>query len=186
MARHATIIGETEDLDGFLWDVREVRPTRHGFSLFIGWPSGFRGKGCGGPRLIPTRELQDYWAARALSRDGSIFDLPAGATALKRLRRSMGFNSYAAHQQWWQEHIFDLARLSLTDFARIHGVCLSDVSRVSKEFFGPRQRHPGWFQQPQAKALLLSDLPHAWVAHKLGISIGASGRLRSMLRRQNP
>lgn len=40
MSRRAQIIGETIDIFGVCWDVRERRPTKHGWDVFIGWPQG--------------------------------------------------------------------------------------------------------------------------------------------------
>lgn len=40
MAREAHIIGEAVDIHGTRWDVRERRPTNHGFWVELGWPQG--------------------------------------------------------------------------------------------------------------------------------------------------
>jgi len=186
MARHATIIGTTLDREGFPWDIRESRPTSHGFDLHFGWPHAQRGKGYGGPRLIPTPELYRYWAADRLARDGRIYDLPCSHTALRRARRIFGFNLYLAHQRWWIERLDDLCNLSGAEFARKHAICEPDVSKASRFFFGSRQRPNYWYLEPKTFALLVSDLPHAFISVQLGISIGASRRLRFNLRRIQP
>ena len=187
MARKATIIGTSRDFEGFVWDVRESRPTNHGFDLLLGWPflgaEPQRGKGFGGPRIIPTRELQAYWDGNQLARDGAIYDLPAGRTALKRVRALFGFNLYLANESWWLDRLSDLADMSGADFSRKHNVCESEVSIAHKSFFGSRQRPNGWYREPSTKSLLVSGLPHAYVADQLSISMGASARLRSMLNR---
>jgi hypothetical protein len=187
MARKAIIIGQIEDSDGFPWDVREVRQTSHGFDLFFGWPviagDAQRGKGCGGPRLIPTKALYAYWEKNKFARDGSIYNLPASRSCLKRVRAALGCNLYLANEQWWIDRLTDLCALSGAAFSRRHSVAQSDVSIAHTAFFGPRQRPNGWYSEPAIKALLMSDLPHGWVAQKFGISIGASQRLRSLLKR---
>ena len=183
MARHATIIGQIRDCNGFQWDVREIRPSSHDFSLYFGWPHGQRGKGYGGPRLIPTRELRAYWRYHSLDRNGAIFDLPAAPTTLKRVRRIFGFDSYGAHHKWWLERIDDLCNLSGAHFARKYDVHESDVSVVAKSFFGPKIRPTRWYLEPETFLLLTGSSPHAFVAMELGITLGASRRLRSNLRR---
>lgn len=185
MARHATIIDQSRDLYGEPWDIRESRETTHGFCLLLGWPEGCRGKGYGAPRIVPTKDLHGYWETRQLARDGSIYDLPASRTALKRIRQLMGLNYYVAQEQWWLERIEDLATLSGADFRRKHGSNIVTISQVHKSLFGRRQREPGWYLHPDAHLLLTGPLPHIVVAEKLNISVGASRRLRSILRRTN-
>jgi hypothetical protein len=184
MARHATIIGSVQDLDGAPWDVREIRPTAHGFDLYIGWPAGQRGPGHGGPRAIPTRELYEYWDARRLERDGSIYDLPLGHSAIKRLRALLGLNLYRESEQWWLDRLDDLLALTGAEFARRHGVHQTSVSVAHAAIFGKRLRAPGWWRNPPARGLLAGNLPRAYVADRLGISIGSVGRLRWILRRE--
>src|ERR1022692_1313838 len=45
------------------------------------------------PRLIATQPLIDFWEANRTKRDGVLFDLPAGRTTLKRVRRHLGFHN---------------------------------------------------------------------------------------------
>jgi len=184
MARHATIIGHCHDMTGDLWDIREARPTRHGFSILIGWPAGCRGPGYGGPGVIPTPELFAYWDARRLHRDNSVYDLPVARSTIKRVRKLFGINFYLEHQQWWLERLEDLATLPGADFAckyhRHEGV----VGVAHKALFGRRLRKPGWHLEPAALSLLVGELPHAVVAERLGIALGSARRLRSILRRR--
>lgn len=58
MARAARIIGQTTDLHGHRYDVREERGGP--VPILIGWPEGFRGPGCGGPKVILTVDLAAY------------------------------------------------------------------------------------------------------------------------------
>jgi hypothetical protein len=59
----------------------------------------------------------------------------------------------------------------------------SKVSEMRIRLFGRKLRLNGWWREDTAHSLLISDLPHAFVAEKLSISIGASSRLRSLLKR---
>src|SRR5690554_7992181 len=96
MAREAQIIGGATDYAGVEWDVRERRPTAHGFDLLIGWPKGeLRGKGGRGVATIITVELAQYLQATRL-RD---VDLPLARTTVKRLRAEIGVSW--SWDDWW-------------------------------------------------------------------------------------
>jgi hypothetical protein len=83
----ARILFRVNDFAGVVWEVRESRPTPHGFELLIGWPQGEpRGKGGRGVAVILTPQLASYLTGRRLC-DA---DLPIGTTAIKRLRRIVG------------------------------------------------------------------------------------------------
>ena len=59
MGRKAIILSVEQDWEGNDWDIRERRPTKHGWSVLLGWPSGYpRGRGgIGGPSAILTQPL---------------------------------------------------------------------------------------------------------------------------------
>jgi hypothetical protein len=186
MARTALLIGHTRDVFGQAWDVREERPTAHGFPLRFGWPclddgEPQRGKGYGGPRLIPTRALYRYWWRLGMRRDGSIYDLPVGKTAIKRLRRMLGLNMYDLHRHWWMERIAELHDLSCTAFATKYELDLSTVSEARKEFFGTRIRPARWWELPEYTAMLTANLATGKIADELKIAPSSVRRLRSML-----
>jgi len=87
MARTARIIGQTTDVFGQLWEVRERRPAPHGWLVEIGWPLGHaRGRGGRGVTIILTQPLAEYLTA---TRPRAI-RLPIGGTAVKRLRARLG------------------------------------------------------------------------------------------------
>jgi hypothetical protein len=187
MARQATLIGTATDFWGDGWDVRESRETAHGFELLFGWPDGCRGKGFGGPRLIATKELNGYFIEHALDRDGSIYDLPAGRTAIKRIRQLLGHNLYTQSAAWWEDRIDDLSDLSGGEFARKHSVDESTVSEWRKALLGvKRLREPMWWKHEGAASILGSDLPRSFVAQVLDISVGSVGRLRWRIRSVHP
>jgi len=96
MARQAEIIAQATDYAGNGWDVRERRPTAHGFDVLIGWPHGeARGRGGRGVAVILTAELARYLSATR-QRD---IDLPIGLTASKRLRGALGVSW--SWDDWW-------------------------------------------------------------------------------------
>lgn len=116
MARHADIIGDALDVAGILWQVREARPTAHGFDVLIGWPDGApRGRGGRGVATIITPALARYLTA---TRPRDVV-LPIGATAVKRLRATLGLKwSYA---DWWTARKDDLRAMTLEAFCARHG-----------------------------------------------------------------
>ena len=69
-----------------------------------------------------------------------------------------------------------------TEFAARHRYSLSRVCQVNAAIFGRRLREPGWWRQDPARSLLFGDFPRQEVAEQLGISVGAVGRLRWVLR----
>jgi hypothetical protein len=56
------------------------------------------------------------------------------------------------------------------------------VSIMRNKLVGRRIRGEFWWREPSNAELLNSTLPRSYVADRLGISIGAVGRLRWMLR----
>lgn len=55
MKRNPKILGQVRDVEGSLWDVRQIRDTKHGFDLLFGSPEPRLGSYKGGlPRLIAT------------------------------------------------------------------------------------------------------------------------------------
>jgi hypothetical protein len=103
MARRAIIIGTAQDIFGRLFDVRESRPTRHGFNVLLGWPvTARRGPGGGGPQVIITKPLAEYLEKMRLAPVG--IDLPIGRGAVKRLRFILGHHWFRDNTAWWAEH----------------------------------------------------------------------------------
>ena len=182
MARRAKIIRCIDDFCGDRWDAREARPTEHGWPIWFGWPHGFRrGRGgIGGPRVIITATLKKYlWVNRKKD-----VDLPIGRTTVRILRHTLGLDWQEERRDWWEAHADQLAEMTGADFARLYGLSQAIVSLNHKAMFGRRVRPVGWWEQEPAFSLLIGSLPHSYVAAELGISIGASGRLRSVLRRK--
>lgn len=124
MARNAQIIGEAVDVWGAVWDVRERRPTEHGFAVEIGWPrDAKRGRGGRGVAVILTEPLARY-LTDTRQRD---IDLPIGLTAAKRLRAQLGVRW--DWDAWWAEREEDLRTLTLEQFAAKHGCSIGAASQ---------------------------------------------------------
>lgn len=124
MARKAQIIGQATDYAGVRWDVRETRPTAHGFDILIGWPQGEpRGRGGRGVAAILSVELARY-LAETRPRD---IDLPIGRTTFKRLRSELGLAwSWDA---WWADRVDDLLSMTLEAFCARHGCSIGAASQ---------------------------------------------------------
>ena len=124
MAREAHIIGHATDCAGIEWDVRERRPTVHGFDVLIGWPKGEpRGKGGRGVAAIITAELAQYLQSTRL-RD---VDLPIGTTTVKRMRADIGVSW--SWDGWWEARADDLRTMTLQAFCDKHGCSLGAASQ---------------------------------------------------------
>lgn len=124
MSRKAEIIGTATDWLGGGWDVRERRPTPHGWDILLGWPQDApRGRGTRGVAVVLTAELAEYLSATR-QRD---IDLPIGMTAAKRLRREIGVTwSWDA---WWAERREDLLSMTLEAFCAKHGCSVGAASQ---------------------------------------------------------
>lgn len=182
MARRATIIETVVDAFGDEWDVREYRPTTHGFAVAFGWPADeLRGQGqAGGPRAILTEDLVLYLASRR--NDPGSIRLPIGRTTLKRLRRILGHHWQIDRAAWWEARTEDLSDLTVEAFAATHDVSVGAVINARHALYGPALRPAGWWRAPDVAELILAGRPRAEIAEQLGISIGAVGRLRWALK----
>jgi DNA-binding CsgD family transcriptional regulator len=183
MARQASIIGQVEDIDGVLYDVRERRPTEYGWDICLGWPQGVvRGKGgAGGPRVILTRELVAYLECQKATTKR--VDLPIGVTAIKRLRRLLGFNWCLDRAQWWEDRADDLVSLTVSRFAEKHDVSIGAVADARRAMFGNTLRPAGWWLENEILLMLVGSLPRPLVAERLDLSLGSVGRLRHVVRK---
>ena len=182
MGRRAQIIDQIADTFGDIWDAREYRRTEHGFDVALGWPADqLRGGGqAGGPRVILTEDLAIYLAShRDHPKD---IRLPIGRTALKRLRRILGHHRQIDRAAWWEARTEDLSDLTIERFAAKHDVSMGAVVNARHALFGPSLRPAGWWRAPDVARVILDDNPRAVIADDLGISIGALGRLRWMLK----
>lgn len=144
MARVAVIIGEVTDYQGRKWDVRERRPTAHGFDVYLGWLHGVpRGKGgSGGPQVILTAELAEYLSAAENIRCKDI-DLPFGKTRINKLRSELGISWRKARAEWWASKKNELQTLTLAEFAQKYGVSEATASLRLEAMAITKPRHTG-------------------------------------------
>jgi hypothetical protein len=176
------VIGQVRDVFGNLWFVRDIRTTKHGFDLLFGSPDKEDRHTWGLPRLIPTRELVDYWEANRTNRDCVIYDLPAGRTTMKRVRRRLGFhlpNDVAAQ---WRARLGDLKILKTREFAARYNMKFDVVKDARRRLLGRIARPVGWWQTPENLAILRSGLKRREIAEKLGIGTTHVRRLKLRVR----
>jgi hypothetical protein len=150
-----------KDALGLEWDIKEARPTKHGFDLYYGKRKNATAYDVGGPnRLIYTNELKAFWERCSPRHDGTIFDLPAGRTTLKRARVALGFNWDRDSERFWRKHRHDLETLSPREFEKKHKDHEITGSRMSfwrLRIVGGRARPLGWWKRPDVLKLLLSE-----------------------------
>ena len=177
------ILGHVQDIHNRLWGVREIRATKHGFDLYYGVRVSTRGTYLnGGPGLILTKELKDFWEVNKIKLHGVIFDLPAGRTTLKRARNRLMFNHRIAWSNFWSERIGDLSNLSAHEFARRHGIPKAQVFENRRKILGIRARPFGWWRDPRHVEVLRSTITFREKAEKLGIGITHAKRLTDRAR----
>ncbi len=179
------ILGQIRDIAGTLRDVREIRPTKHGFDMYYGTPSSRRGASPGGkPHLIASIGLMEFWHENGTRGRGFLFDLPAGYSTLKSLRARLGFNFRDDTDAFWNARIGDLMSLSTTQFASRHDVTASAAAHWRYKIFGSITRPKGWWNTRKVVAVLVSGQRLAIIGKKLGISTSHAFRLRAQARRQ--
>jgi hypothetical protein len=172
------VIGEARDVFGNPWFVRDIRTTKHGFDLLFGSRDEADRKNWGLPRLIPTRELIDYWEANRTNRDCVIYDLPAGRTTIKRVRHRLGFhlpNDVAAQ---WRARLDDLKTLKPREFATRYNMKADVVKDARRRLLGRTARPFGWWQTPETLSILHSGLKLREIGQKLGIGTTHVRRLK--------
>ncbi len=177
------VCGEVKDVDGTLWDVRDVRDTRHGFDLCFGTPAGDHGAFRGGlPRLIATEPLRDFWEANQIKGHGFLFDLPAGRTTLKRVRRRLGFNQRDDTRDFFADRVGELESLPVREFAARHGVARAVACDWRRRILGKRTRPSGWWRRAKFLRVLHAGLTLIETGRRLGIGISHAKRLRDRAR----
>jgi hypothetical protein len=177
------VCGEVKDVDGTLWDVRDVRDTRHGFDLRFGTPANDHGAfPCGPPRLIATGALRDFWEANQIKGHGFLFDLPAGRSTLKRVRRRLGFNQRDDTREFFADRAEDLELLSVREFAARHGIARGVAGDWRRRIVGRRTRPGGWWRKAKFLRVLHAGLTLIETGRRLGIGISHAKRRRDRAR----
>lgn len=172
------ILGQVQDVEGAVWDVRDIRTTKHGFDLLFGSPASMPIHRWGLPRLIATKSLYDFWDANRTKRDGAIYDLPAGRTTIKRIRHRLGFHSLKDLSKFWRARIKDLQELNAREFAAKHSVPIFTVFEMRYRLLGRKARNLDWWHDATALEVLRSDITLREMGEKLDISISHAKRLR--------
>jgi hypothetical protein len=176
------VLYQVRDVDNDLWDVRDVRPTKHGFEILYGSRVYRLTNHRNGPGLIVTKQLFDYWEANKTKRDGVLFDLPAGRTTLKCARSRCGFNHNRDLKNYWSEHIPELQTLSAREFAARHNLDVQLVFDSPFRVVGRRARDLNWWCTPETLAILRSGITLREIGKKLVIGTPHAGRLRNRAR----
>jgi hypothetical protein len=177
------VLGQVRDVENDIWDVRDIRATKHGFDLLYGSPVyRLANDSCGLPRLIVTRELAAYWEINRTKHDGVLFDLPAGRTTLKRARNRQGFHYHRDTKNYWNEHIRDLEALPAREVAARHNVDLKVAFERRRQFVGKVARPLDWWRTPHTLDVLRSDITLREIGEKLGIGTSHASRLRDRAR----
>lgn len=162
------------DIWGEEWIVAEVRHTAHGFDVLLG-----RGRGRGGARVIVTRPLADYMDGRRHMTDSiKTANLPISKGAAQRVRRLLGHHRYLDSAAWWHDRTYDLASLTLEEFATKHGRTVGAVERARLTVLGKILRPAGWWRE---HAHLITSRPVAEVCDRLDLSAVSVRRLRAQL-----
>jgi hypothetical protein len=149
-----------KDALGLEWDIKEARPTKWGFDLLYGKRKNATQYHIGGPnRLVYTTELKEFWEKYSVRADGTIYDLPAGRTTLKRARLALGFNWDDDSQSFWHKCEADMNTLSPREFEEKYKEQKITGQRMSfwrLRVVGGRARVLGWWRTPDTLRLLLS------------------------------
>lgn len=155
------------DAWGEPWLVQEARPTKHDFVLFLGRPR--EATGPMGVQVIITPELVDYF--ERLRRLPAAMDIPIAKTTITRIRAVLGHHRYQDLEMWWLERLPDLQELTTADFCARHRVSAGAVSQARQAYLSLRRaREKNWWATPEMRDLLLSKMPTAWIAQKLGLA----------------
>lgn len=178
-----------KDALGLEWDIKEARATKYGFDVYYGRRRNPGQYDVSGPlRLIYSNELKAFWEKCALKHDGTIFDLPAGRTTLKRARQALGFHWDKDSDKFWRKHKQDLITLTPRQFEQKHRDRELTGDRMSAwrlKMIGSRARPLDWWETPDVIALLLSGrtLKQIRAELKEQISPTHASRLRTKARR---
>jgi hypothetical protein len=150
-----------KDALGLEWHVKEARQTKYGFDILYGKRKDAVSYDIGGPnRLIYTNDLKAFWDKYSLRHDGTIFDLPAGRSTLKRAREALGFNWGKDSEEFWRKHKSDLNGLKPREFEEKYKEQKITGNRMSfwrLRLLGARARPLGWWRKPKILKLLLSE-----------------------------
>jgi hypothetical protein len=168
------------DAWGDPWRVQQTRQTDFDFAIYLGRPREMTGPM--GPEVIITPELAEHFE-RCRRNPGSL-GLPLGQTVIKRIRGVLGHHRHQDAEMWWLERLTDLHEMTTADFCARHRVSAGAVSQARQHYLQEhRLRDKNWWREPKMLELLMSKMPSAWIAMKLGLAAGSVRRIQSELRK---
>ena len=168
------------DIDGSLWEVREARATKHGFDLLFGFPANSRisRKFVGPKRLIASPSLVAYWEINRTN-EGASYDLPAGRSTIKRIRKRLRFDLFRDRRNLWKQRIADLTTLPTKECAERYNVDPVVVCYWRQQLAGRLARPLDWWKHPQALAVLRTPgITQKAIGQALNIGTSQAHRLR--------
>ncbi len=168
------------DVVGLLWNIRSSRPTKHGFPLHFGYPAvtpSYLPKPAGSYRLIATPALVEYWRT-CEQKSQVIFDLPAGASTLARLRQKLSRKSVSTQPSLQRQTEPQAAMRAIREFAARFDVSLEVAQDWHFFLLDPLTRPLQWWKEPAALAVFRSSVTIREMAETLRISEGRASRLR--------
>lgn len=179
------IVERVKDFNKASWNVHEVRPTKHGFDLYLGTPrdtyhSPYRGLS----KLIVTRALRNYWHANRTKNSRFFLDLPVSSSGLKLALRNLRFYHREDLLAFWKKRVDDLAALPTREFAAKHGVDPAAAFDWRLKLV-KRGRPKGWWRTPEFLKILLSSMSLTEAARELGIEFSEVHRLRRLAKRES-
>ena len=177
------VLFKVKDVDGILWNVREVREGKHGFDLLLGTTAsqfpqpGYRS-------IIATPELIAFWEKHRLDLGGINSDLPASPAALAHVRARYGFRFRRDMKRFWSDHAEELKSLTTREFAERYHREVPEVCAARLRLFGRSRRAEFWWHAPETLALLASGLRSKEISEKLGITRTQARHLIRQARRR--
>ncbi len=161
-----------------LWLVMQARPTGHDFVIFLGRPR--EATGPMGAEVIVTPELMAHFEKHR--RSPGAMDIPLSGTTIKRIRSLLGFNKYQDLEMWWLDRLNDLHELTTADFCARHRVWPSMVVLARHAYLNEhRLPEKDWWKKGEMRDMLLSKMPAAWIAQKVGLAGGTIRKYRAAL-----
>jgi hypothetical protein len=173
------------DVFGRWFEVSEIRTTRHSFDVYLGRAEDrVKRRGIGRTGVILTKPLAKY-LTRLRMRPWEI-DLPICVSAVKNLRKRLGFHIRRDIRRWWEDRREDLVKLSRVEFAKLHGRNVGLVKYQGRSLVGSHIKPRFWWKAPDVQTVLFSGQPDAEIAAELAIAPSSVRRLRSQSQKTTP
>lgn len=158
------------------WRVQQTRQTDYDFVIYLGRPREMTGPM--GPEIIITAELAAHF--ERCRRNPGTLGLPLGLTVIKRIRGVLGHHRQQDAELWWLDRLTDLHEMTTADFCVRHRVSAGAVSQARQHYLQEhRLRDKNWWKEPKMHDLLMSKMPSAWIAQRIGLSAGTVRKYRA-------